>query len=84
MKKLGNLVAAGGTYETASGEQKTRWIRCGVALETDKGIRLKLESLPVGVDWDGWLSVFEETQEQPNQPARVPGSTTDPSPSIPF
>jgi len=61
-KKIGNVVAAGGKY-IQGGEEKTRWLRCGALLETDKGMRIKLDSLPVG-EWDGWLAVYPEDEGQ--------------------
>jgi hypothetical protein len=57
--KLGDLMAPNGTYRTQDGEEKTRWIKCGVAIHSDKGLRIKLEAVPVG-EFDGWMSVFED------------------------
>jgi hypothetical protein len=61
-QKIGNVVAANGSF-IQDGVEKTRWIRCGVALQTDKGIRIKLDAVPVG-EWDGWLAIYEEEQGQ--------------------
>ena len=84
--KLGNLIANGGSYHTADGQEKTRWIRCGVCLETDKGLRIKIESIPV--DFDGWLSVMADDKDaKPAAPAKgfrdTPAPTADQS-DIPF
>jgi hypothetical protein len=79
-RKIGDLMAPNGQYETADGETKTRWIKCGVMLETDKGPRIKLEALPVGGDFDGWLSVFEEKPKQQDGFRQAPKGSHD----VPF
>lgn len=39
------------------GQEKTRWINCGAMFETEKGLSIKLDTIPVG--FDGWLKLFE-------------------------
>lgn len=58
--KVGDLVAPNGTYEK-DGETKTRWLKCGVVLDTAKGMRVKLEAIPTVRSDDGhiWFSVFQ-------------------------
>lgn len=47
------------------GIEKTSWSRCGVLLETDKGFRIKLDTIPIGGEGQGiWFSVFEDDQGQ--------------------
>lgn len=59
-RKIGNLVFPTGKY-IKDGEEKTSWMRVGVLLETDKGMRIKLDAIPVVTDSNGlWLSVFED------------------------
>ena len=56
-----------------NGEEKTKWLKCGILLETDNGMRIKLEALPVGVDPGGlWMSVFEprDNTHQTAKPAQ--------------
>ena len=73
MAKKFDVVAAGGKYKDASGVEKTRWLNIGVVLETEKGLRLKLESLPVG--WDGWAMLSEPKQRE-TTPKRDGGAST--------
>jgi hypothetical protein len=40
-----------------NGEEKKRYIKCGVVFDGAKGMSLKLESLPV--PFDGWLQFYE-------------------------
>jgi hypothetical protein len=81
-KKLGNLVAHGGSYHTQDGQEKVRWIRCGVCIETDNGLRIKIESIPV--NWDGWLSVMpDDKQDQGQQQGfKSPPSQADDQPKF--
>lgn len=70
-KVLGKIVFPNGTY-MKDGEEKTRWLHCGVLLETDRGMRIKLDALPINMQ-EGWFSVFEDEKPQPgaSQPAQA-------------
>jgi len=48
---------------------KTYWQTVGRVLKTEKGYSLKLDCIPVGKDWDGWISLFapQEKAQQPTQ-----------------
>jgi hypothetical protein len=58
------VVANGGTYTNRNGEEKKRWIKCGVVMEGEKGLSIKMENIPVG--WDGW-AILSEPREKPQQ-----------------
>ena len=59
---IGRVCAPTGKY-IKDGEEKTRWATCGVLMQTDKGYRIKLETIPVGGEGQGlWFSVFEDDQ----------------------
>ena len=47
------LVAKAGTYTNKQGEEKTRYVKVGAKMETQKGVMYKLEALPIG--FDGWI-----------------------------
>lgn len=59
MKVLGDMMFPGGKYQS-SGEEKTRWIRCGVLMQAEDGAyRIKIDSMPIGIPPDGgWFQVF--------------------------
>ena len=62
--KIGDICFPAGKY-IKDGEEKTRWMKVGIALQTDKGIRLKLDAIPAVYSENGlWLSVFEERDEK--------------------
>jgi hypothetical protein len=69
-----DVVATVGTYKDSNGQEKKRYLNVGKVFEHDKGgFTIKLESLPVGPEWSGWLSLFEpkqNAQEKPSSPVR--------------
>jgi DNA topoisomerase IA len=56
-----------------NGEEKKRYIKCGVVFDGAKGMSLKIESLPV--PFDGWLQFYEpkEKDAQKAKPAKDAG-----------
>jgi DNA-binding cell septation regulator SpoVG len=72
---IGDLCFPAGKY-VKDGEEKTRWMKVGIALETDKGMRIKLDAIPVVSGDNGlWLSVFEKDNRQQGfreKPAQKP------------
>jgi len=59
-KVIGDICAPTGKY-LKEGEEKTSWAKCGVLMQTDKGYRIKLDTVPVGGEGQGiWFSVFEK------------------------
>lgn len=73
------LVAKAGTYTNKQGEEKTRYIKAGVVMETQKGVMYKLEALPV--PFDGWL--FERDLPVKDGVAK-PQAVADISDDVPF
>ena len=60
------LMASVGKY-TSNGEEKTRWQRVGAVFEKDGRLSIKLDAIPVGNEWNGWLSCFEPKQRDAPQ-----------------
>lgn len=54
-------MAITGEYtDRQSGETKKRYTRMGTLLQSDDGkLSLKLDAIPAGRDWDGWVSFFD-------------------------
>ena len=74
------LVAKAGTYTNKQGEEKTRYIKVGVQMETAKGTMYKLEALPV--PFDGWI--FErDLQPKEATPQSIPSGQSI-SDDVPF
>ena len=75
------VIAKNGTYTNSEGVEKTKWHKCGVVLESDKGLSMKLESLPIV--FDGWLNLWEPTpKDAPKQEKR--GSIHEMESDVPF
>lgn len=67
---------------------KTYWNRVGIAIyDTDKDrISIHLDQIPIGADWDGWLSAFpkEDDNGTSNQRSSAPSQGHDDFDDIPF
>jgi hypothetical protein len=78
-KKIYDVVAVVGRRK----DDKPNYVNCGVVIEGDKGLSMKLNSIPAGNEWNGWFSFFE-----PKPRADAPAKNTDnPAPfddRIPF
>jgi hypothetical protein len=74
-RKVFDLVATVGTYKASDGTEKKRYAQCGAVFQQDDGrMSCKIETLPVGGEWSGWLSFMEPKQHgqqapQQQQPA---------------
>jgi len=86
-KKIFDAVASVGEYTDRNGQQKKRYVNIGAVFESDDGkyMSLKLESIPVGPNWSGWISFFEPKQkeqspaQQAHSEAKSNGYQTDPN-----
>jgi paraquat-inducible protein B len=60
-------IAITGTYTDKNGEEKKRWVKCGVVMSTKSGgLALKLEALPTV--FDGWISLVEPKEKEADAP----------------
>jgi len=77
MNKIGDIVATVGKYTDNQGNEKKRYLKCGSAFQDDQGrISMKMDGMPVGQEWSGWLSVY------PNDRDRQHGQRADSSPGF--
>ncbi len=68
---------------------KKNYVRIGTVFETDKGLSLKLDSIPAGNEWNGWVSFFdpkprEDRQSTPKAASSRPSASSDDGSEIPF
>lgn len=49
-------------FKDSKNDGSTMWKRIGTAGDKDKGMYVKIDSIPVG--FDGWLSLFPKDQNQ--------------------
>lgn len=74
--KVFDAVAVVGTYTDRQGNEKKRYVTVGSVFENDKKqMSLKLESIPIGGEWNGWIS-FYEPKEQEKQDQKKSNSSS--------
>ena len=72
-------IAITGTYTDKNGEEKKRWVKCGVVMSTKAGgLALKLEALPTV--FDGWITLAEPKEKESDAPP--PAAKVTPRPSL--
>jgi hypothetical protein len=57
MKRTHDLVVVTGKYTDKDNNEKSRYQKIGVLFEDDKGLKVKVDLLPVG--WDGWAYLYK-------------------------
>lgn len=93
--KTHDLAVKVGEYtDPLTGQPKGRYINVGALFTRDDGsLAIKLESVPVGVQWTGWVSAFPARpktatppqQQAPHASIRQPASSGSmPDDDIPF
>lgn len=50
------VMAKNGTYKDRNGDEKARWLKLGVCFESEKGLSIKLDSVPI--NFDGWITLM--------------------------
>lgn len=89
MPKLYDIMAPTGKYTDKQGQEKTRWLKCGMVVQTAAGkMAIKLDALPVnpmsndGEDTGLWLQLFEPNQPQDDLHTAAPpqGGFRQPAP----
>jgi hypothetical protein len=65
MRKIYDAVCSS-KYKDKQGNEKTRYTSVGAVFEGDKGMSLKLESLPI--NFSGWISFYEPKERQRKEP----------------
>lgn len=76
-----DVVAVIGKYTDAGGNEKSRYLRIGAVLEGERGMSLKLDSVPVG--WDGY-AYLNEPRDKPQERAQAPRSRRAEQDDVPF
>lgn len=76
------LTASTGTYTDRDGNEKKRWMKCGVVIENNGRLSAKIEGLPV--NFDGWLNLFEPRERDVPRAQRQAVSDHDDGSDIPF
>ena len=75
MKRVNKLVCATGKYTDSNGNEKTSWQTIGYVLDDGGKKKIKLDSMPLSNEWDGWVTIApldEERKQQPQQQSKQP------------
>lgn len=82
-----DVVATIGSYKDKQGNEKKNYVNIGKAFTNDQGqISIKLNTVPVGPEWSGWLSLYpvkEREQQAPRQSAPPVQRSMPPAPPLP-
>jgi len=84
MKKMYNVVQG---QKRRSDPDKSDWVKMGIAFEDSKGMRIKLNALPIpNQEAEIWLSLFpmDDKGKVDNQPSQQNNSSGDLNDEIPF
>jgi hypothetical protein len=77
-KKVFDAVAIVGKYTDRNGQEKKRYLNVGSVFENDKGeMSMKIEAIPAGQDWNGWVSFYVPKERQDDRPADKPKAQDD-------
>ena len=73
MKQFKKVVATVGKYTDANGKEKNRYVTVGRAfIREDKRVSIKVDSMPVGPEFSGWLNLYDLDEDRQGQaPARA-------------
>lgn len=78
MAKTHNVVAR--IRYSQGGDEKSKWVTIGAAFDGEKGQSLKIDAVPVGPGWDGWLYLMSDDKKEAQQaPAKRKAPTFDDS-----
>lgn len=86
MKPFKKIVATNGKYTDKQGQEKSRYVTVGKAyVREDGSVTLKIDSMPVGGEWNGWLNLYDldEDRQQARTAPAAPQPTVAES-DIPF
>ena len=66
-RRTHDVVATVGKYnDRQTGEEKKRYQNCGSAFTGEDGrMSIKLDAVPVGPEWSGWLSLYPVKDDRP-------------------
>ena len=70
MKQFKKVVATVGKYTDSNGQEKNRYVTVGKAfVRDDKSVSIKVDAMPVGPEFNGWLNLYDLDDEQPRKAA---------------
>lgn len=83
-KKVYDAVATIGEYTDRNGATKKRYLNVGSVFESDKGLSLKLDAVPIGGEWSGWISFFVPNERNAASVSEHSAANTGKELDVPF
>lgn len=81
-KRVYDAVVVTGSYTNKAGDEKKNYSKIGTVFENDKGqLSLKLDLLPLGKEFSGWINFYEPKPREGGSQAQ---QDEDEDGSIPF
>lgn len=78
MKQFKKVVATVGKYTDANGNEKNRYVTVGRAfIRDDKSVSIKVDAMPVGPEFSGWLNLYDLDEDRQAAPAPAPAAKVD-------
>lgn len=85
MKQWKKVVANNGKYTDSQGQEKNRYITIGRAfIREDKSVCIKVDSMPVGPEFSGWLNLYDLDEDRQQQPAAQAAPVANADTDLPF
>jgi hypothetical protein len=80
MSKVYDVVAIVGKRK----DDKPNYVKVGAVFQNDKGMSMKLDSIPAGGEWNGWLNFFEPKERSSATSAAIEREAASFSDDTPF
>jgi len=85
MKQFKKVVATVGKYTDANGQEKNRYVTVGRAfIRDDKSVSIKVDSMPVGPEFSGWLNLYDLDEDRQAAPKAAPAPAAKVDEDLPF
>ena len=85
MKQFKKVVATVGKYTDANGQEKNRYVTVGKAfIRDDKSVSIKVDAMPVGPEFSGWLNLYDLDEDRQQQSAPKPAAAPAAGEDLPF
>lgn len=66
LKPYADLKYKARTYTDKEGKEKGVWVQIGTLFSSPHGsnMTIKLDSVPIGNEWNGWIAVFKREEKE--------------------
>jgi len=80
MRKSHDAVVSLGEYTDGEGQTKKRYKNIGTVFTRDDGSQaMKLDTVPLGPDWNGWINFYEPQNQRNDRPQQQQQTSRPPT-----